>query len=119
MDKSAKINNLKKQAMLKALEARLGNVTLAAKDVDIDRTTHYLWMDVDADYRKAVEELANVTLDFAEGKLMELVDEKNVTAVIYYLNNKGKARGYSRKQDEDETDKTVNIVINSPLSDSE
>lgn len=119
MSEGTKLNAIKKQAMLKALEKHLGNVTLAAREVGIMRKTHYDWMNADAEYKQTVEELSNVTLDFAEGKLMELVDEKNVTAVIYYLNNKGKTRGYSRKQDEDETDKTVNIVINSPLSDSE
>ena len=102
--------------MIEALERHLGIATKAAKEIGISRHTHYDWMREDPEYKKAVDELNEVVLDFTESKLLELVNEKNVTAVIYHLNNKGRSRGYSRKQDEDEIDKTVNIVINSPLS---
>jgi hypothetical protein len=119
MGKVTKLNYLKKQAMLSALEKHLGNVTLAAREVGIIRKTHYDWMNADAEYKAKVEELFDVALDFAEAKLMELVEEKNITAVIYYLNNKGRVRGYNRKHEEEDVDKTVNIVINSPLSNPE
>jgi hypothetical protein len=105
--------------MLNALEKHLGNVTLAAREVGIIRKTHYDWMNSDTEYKAKVEELFDVALDFAEAKLMELVEEKNITAVIYYLNNKGRVRGYNRKYEEEDVDKTVNIVINSPLSNPE
>lgn len=94
MNQSTKINNIKKDEMIKALEQSLGVVTLACRKIGIDRTTHYLWMNTDAEYKKAVDELADVALDFAESKLHENMAEKDTTALIFYLKTKGKKRGY-------------------------
>lgn len=105
-------NFTRKREMLKALEKHYGIVTYACKDVDISRVTHYNWLDEDAEYRKAVEELDNVALDHSESKLRELIEgvmvekidedggvnvykkEPNSTAVIFHLKTRGKKRGY-------------------------
>ena len=55
-----------KKAMLDALEKSLGVVTSACKSVGIGRTTHYLWMDNDPEYKRAVKDVENVAIDFAE-----------------------------------------------------
>jgi transcriptional regulator with PAS, ATPase and Fis domain len=55
-----------KKAMIEALEKSLGVVTTACKNVGIGRTTHYMWMREDKDYKEKVLELENVALDFAE-----------------------------------------------------
>ena len=60
--------NIKKKAMLQALEKSLGIVTTAAKQVGIDRTTHYDWMKADPEYKAAVDAIEDVALDFAESK---------------------------------------------------
>jgi hypothetical protein len=44
-----------KKAMLEALEKSLGVVTTACKSVGIGRTTHYMWLDEDPEYRRDVE----------------------------------------------------------------
>ena len=62
-------NGQHKKAMLEALEKSLGVVTAACKSVGIARSTHYLWMDTDPEYRKEVDDLSNVALDYAESKL--------------------------------------------------
>ncbi len=89
----------KKAAMLEALTKTLGIVTSAAKIVGIERSTHYFWMESDEAYRKAVKELDNVVLDFAESKLHKLVEDLNPTAVIFLLKTKGKQRGYIEQND--------------------
>lgn len=86
--------NIKQKAMLEALEKSLGIVTSAAKKVGIDRTTHYKWMETDEAYKKAVEELNDVALDFAESKLHEQINNGEVSSTIFYLKTKGKKRGY-------------------------
>lgn len=86
--------SLKQIAMLEALEKSLGIVTSAAKKVGIDRTTHYKWMETDEAYKKAVEELNDVALDFAESKLHEQINNGEVSSTIFYLKTKGKKRGY-------------------------
>jgi len=85
--------------MLDALEKSLGVVTAACKAVGIGRTTHYLWMQEDAEYRAAVEGLSDVALDFAESQLHKQIKEGNSTATIFFLKTKGKKRGYIERQE--------------------
>lgn len=89
----------RKQAMLQALEKSLGIVTTAARQVGIDRTTHYNWMKEDDDYKRAVESLEDVALDFAETKLHTLIQNEDTAATIFYLKTKGKKRGYIERQE--------------------
>ena len=88
-----------KKAMLEALEQSLGVVTSACKSVGIGRTTHYLWMENDPEYRRAVDDLSNVALDYAESKLHSQIKKENPTAIIFYLKTKGKKRGYVERQE--------------------
>ena len=88
-----------KKAMLDALEKSLGVVTSACKTVGIGRTTHYLWMDSDLDYKSAVDSLSDVALDFAESQLHKQIKDGNSTATIFFLKTKGKKRGYVERQE--------------------
>lgn len=90
-----------KKRMLKALEESLGIVSVAANNAKIHRSTHYLWMNNDEDYKRSVEELHNVCLDFAESKLLENIKEKKETSIIFYLKTRGKNRGYIERQEFD------------------
>lgn len=90
-----------KKAMLDALEKSLGVVTAACKAVGVGRTTHYLWMDTDPEYKAAVEELSDVAIDFAESQLHKQIKEGNSTATIFFLKTKGKKRGYVERQEVD------------------
>jgi hypothetical protein len=96
-------STLKKEAMLKALEKALGIVTLACKEVGIDRGTHYDWYNNDTKYKDAVDALNDVVLDFAENKLHKLVDKGDTSATIFILKCKGKKRGYVEKSEMDLT----------------
>lgn len=89
----------KKQDMLVALEKTLGVVTSAARQVGIERTTHYYWMREDEDYKRAVESIDDVALDFAESKLHSLIQNDDTAATIFYLKTKGKKRGYIERQE--------------------
>jgi hypothetical protein len=90
-----------KKAMIEALEKSLGVVTAACKSVGIGRTTHYMWMDQDREYKKAVEEISDVALDFAETHLHKQIKEGSSTSTIFYLKTKGKKRGYIERQEVD------------------
>jgi hypothetical protein len=90
-----------KKAMLDALEKSLGVVTSACKSVGVGRTTHYLWVDTDPEYKAAVEELSGVAIDFAESQLHKQIKEGNSTATIFFLKTKGKKRGYVERQEVD------------------
>ena len=71
---------LRKKAMLQALEQSLGVVTTAAKQAGIERTTHYNWLKEDEAYKEAVESLEAVALDFAETKLFSLINNEDTAA---------------------------------------
>jgi hypothetical protein len=105
-----------KELMLKALKKTKGIVSVAAESVNIARTTHYLWMDTDPEYKEAVKAIDESAIDFAESKLFELIDgarkevvtqdgiqvvkdTPNPTATIFYLKTKAKHRGYVERQE--------------------
>ena len=94
-----KVDSIKK-LMLEALEKSLGIVTSACKAVGISRQTHYKYMNSDAEYAAKVNELTEVQLDFVESKLIERINKGDTVAIIFYLNNKGKSRGYNRHNEE-------------------
>lgn len=99
--KTPKKRNLKgrKKTMYEALVSSLGNITTAAKKAEIDRTTHYLWIRKDANYKRWCEELPEEKLDFYEGALNKLAQAGNVTAIIFALKTLGKSRGYIERQE--------------------
>lgn len=83
-----------KKRMIEALISSLGIVTPACRAVGISRWTHYRWLREDEDYRRTVEEMGDIALDFAENKLMTAMNQNDITAIIFYLKTKGKKRGY-------------------------
>ena len=103
-------SNTKKRAMIEALEKSLGVVSTAAKIVGIDRTTHYDWMNNDEEYRKEVDGISEIALDFAESQLHKQMQNGEVSSTIFYLKTKGKKRGYIETQNIDHTTKGEQIT---------
>ena len=112
-------NSTRKNVMISALISTLGIVTSACELAGIDRGTHYDWYEKDEKYKKRVDELLNVSLDFTESKLFETIkgielDEDKIflhegapvvvatkkryppsdANIRFYLDRKGKKRGY-------------------------
>ena len=85
--------------MIEALEKSLGVVTTACKTVGIARSTHYEWYASDEQYKKAVDDIADVALDFAESQLHKQISNGEVSSTIFYLKTKGKKRGYVERQE--------------------
>ena len=95
--------NTYKKAMLEALEKSLGVVTTAAKISGVSRSSHYLWMNEDDEYKRMVQDIENITIDFAESKLHKLIDEGDTAATIFFLKTKAKKRGYIEKVESETT----------------
>jgi len=89
----------KKESIINALEQTLGVVTSACKIVGINRSTFYRWLEDDAEFKRDVNDISNIALDFAESKLHEQIRDNNTTATIFYLKTKGKKRGYIERQE--------------------
>jgi len=111
-----------KKVLLVALEKSLGVVATACKAAGIARSSYYRWMQEDAAFKAAVEELTEVSLDFGESQLHKLMNGYHLpdvkvffnkedpdnpivlpiqkhfgpdaAAVIFFLKTKGKKRGY-------------------------
>ncbi len=107
---------LKKKEMIKALIKALGVITLACEKVGIKRSTHYDWYKADIKYKAAVDDIAEVTLDFAESMLHKQIQDKDTIATIFFLKTKGKKRGYIETQ---QLDLTNNGNSFNTLSDDE
>lgn len=71
-----------------------GFVSKAASILGSSIQTLYNYRDRYASVKEAWEETYERRLDFVESKLMQLIRDGNVAAVIFFLKTQGKARGY-------------------------
>jgi len=92
-------SDILKNAMIEALEKSLGVVTVACKSVGIARSTHYEWYSKDENYKKQVDSISDIALDFAESQLHKNIQNGDTTSVIFYLKTKGKKRGYIERSE--------------------
>jgi hypothetical protein len=99
MDNQPNKTQHNKKALINALEKSLGVVTSACKSVGLNRSTYYDYYNSDPEFKKSVDELSNIALDFAESNLHKQIKDGNTSATIFYLKTKGKRRGYVERQE--------------------
>ena len=92
-------SDILKKELLAALEKSLGIVTTACKACQVARSTFYDWYNNDLEFKASVDDVGEVSLDFAESKLLEQISANNSTATIFYLKTKGKKRGYVERSE--------------------
>ena len=93
-----KERNLKKETLLQALESSLGIVSTACNRTGISRSSFYKWYKEDEEFRKKVDEIDNVKLDYVETKLFKNIENEKEKSIIFYLQHKGHKRGYVQRQ---------------------
>jgi len=93
-----KEHNLKKETLLQALESSLGIVSTACNRTGISRSSFYKWYKEDEEFRKKVDEIDNLKLDFVESKLFKNIENEKEKSIIFYLQHKGHKRGYIQRQ---------------------
>ena len=92
------------------MEQSLGVVTQACKMVGVSRVTYYDYYKNDPEFKKEIDEIQNVALDFAESQLHKQIRDGSTSATIFYLKTKGKNRGYIERQEiQHDTDTGFNI----------
>ena len=99
----------KKIEILEALYQTKGIVTPACEAIDLARSTYYKWLNEDSEFKAMVDDIQDVALDFAEGKLFQLINSGDTTATIFLLKTRGKKRGYIERS---EVDNMGTIAIN-------
>ena len=68
------------------------------------------------DIQAAVEIEREATLDMAEGNLLNLVSVGDLPAIMYFLNCKGRHRGYSYKSGHSESGGPINVTVALPAA---
>ena len=91
--------DIHKKAMIEALKKTLGVVTHALKIANVSRSQFYEWLRIDPEFKKEVDTVKDIALDFVESKLFKQIEDNNTTATIFYLKTKGKKRGYIERQE--------------------
>lgn len=118
-DETMNKTDTNKKKVLKALEISKGIVSTACQNSGVCRTQFYVWIQDDKQFKDAVDEIREASIDFVESKLLEKIEGIEVqtgikdgqpivyslppsdTAIIFYLKCKAKKRGYIERQEID------------------
>lgn len=101
-----------KKRLLSAMEKYNGIVSAACKAAKISRTTYYGYINKDPEFKKQIDDIENIALDYVESKLFKLIEELNPASILFYLKCKGKKRGYIEKQEIEHSGKVDNGGVN-------
>tara|TARA_R110002110_G_scaffold5335_4_gene27538 strand:- start:44 stop:424 length:381 start_codon:yes stop_codon:yes gene_type:complete len=120
MDKK---EHIKKKMLLESLENSLGIVSTACTKANISRSSFYKWYKEDEVFKKKVDEIDNVKLDFVESQLFKNIQKEKERSIIFYLQHKGHKRGYIQQQNinltsNDEKINKIEIEIVKPKGNS-
>lgn len=85
-------------AAIEAIQQCGGFVSTAARRLKTSRTTLHAMINKHPKLKEAVDDAREAKKDHAEGKLLNLIDQENVTAIIFYLKTQAKERGYVERQ---------------------
>ena len=94
----SKKEHIKKKMLIESLENSLGIVSTACTKANISRSSFYKWYKEDEEFRKKVDEIDSVKLDFVESQLFKNIQHLKEKSIIFYLQHKGHKRGYIQKQ---------------------
>lgn len=89
----------KKKRFIEVYFKTLGDITTTCKEIKISRWTFYSWVEKDKKFKQEIEEQDNINLDFAENCLKKKMSDGDTRAIIFYLESKGKKRGYGKNID--------------------
>jgi len=107
---------LHKKKLLIALEKSLGIVTHACKEVGISRNQFHVYYREDEEFRKAVDDINEITLDFVENELFKKIKQGSEKAITFYMRYKARKRGYTDELNiKGEIDHRVTVIrLNGP-----
>lgn len=89
----------KKLEVIAELRKSLGIITTACRRCDISRDTFYKWYNEEQWFHDEYETILQEQIEFVESKLQECIDEKDHTAIIFYLKCKGRKNGWREIND--------------------
>jgi hypothetical protein len=101
-----------KKNLLIALRNHAGLITPACNEVGISRQQYYYYLKNDKDFKEAVEDIHEETIDFVESKLLEKIEQGSERSILFFMKYRGKKRGYTDTIDITSNGETINTVSN-------
>lgn len=77
------------------------NITATCAALNISRRTFYQKKEKSKSLQDLLAEADESMLDFAESKLIEHINNNDITSLIFFLKTKGKKRGYVERTEHD------------------
>lgn len=99
-----------KEHFLETLRDKLGLMTLALRLCDLDQAIVDGWIKNDPDFAKRLNQCNEFALDYVEGKMYEKINAGDVHMIRFFLETRGKKRGYYLKK-ELETPNLVPVIL--------
>ena len=87
----------KKALFIKKYFLSIGNISRICKTVNISRQQYYRWLENDEKFKQAIRDEEAGLIDLVESQAFILIIEKNPTMIKYFLQTRGKDRGYVDK----------------------
>lgn len=78
---------------LDELGRSLGIVSIALQKTDVTREEYDLWRE-QKDFEQALQQINETALDYVENRLLNQINQGDLSAIQFYLKTKGKKRGY-------------------------
>lgn len=91
MARRGKISN---KTIVEVYSKKAGNLTATASSLGLARKTLERWRESDSKLAEMLNDIDESLIDYTESKLMESINEGNVTSILFFLKTKGKKRGY-------------------------
>lgn len=87
-----------KQAVLEACKGSMGICESARARLRISRRAFYNYRQRWPEVQQALDDELQRGLDYAESQLMQLIRDKDFRAIAFYLERKGRERGWGQQQ---------------------
>lgn len=111
--------SLDQKRVLYSIFFNFGNVTASYKQCGISPKFHVMWLHDNQSYKEYYQICQESVIDSVEQALIELaVEERNFSAIKYYLDNKATERGYNKQitNSQDSKDQVQFIIsFNGPI----
>lgn len=104
------VKRLSDEKLIELVFKYRGFVTQICNSAQMSRTQFYRRMRDNRDIEIALQDARESIVDYAESKLLELVNAGNCNAIMFLLRTQGKHRGYVEKQEVEQTNKVINIL---------
>jgi hypothetical protein len=91
--------DLKTEQVITQIETASGNVSVAAKNLRVSRTTLYKFINDHSTVKAALDEAREKMIDNVESSLYNQALSGNTAAMIFFLKTQGKSRGYVERSE--------------------